>query len=108
MYKKSTSIDCVLVGGAATTLGIAGLFMSADFDVVAAEDAAFASAMIDARFVADGGIGHLAGGYYRPDIPHYAVEQVSGSLFDGLVDRRRLVRLILGKDSEIVVPQPKT
>ncbi|MFN3432756.1 MAG: hypothetical protein ACK4ZY_00020 [Sphingomonas sp.] len=34
-YKAATSIDPVLVGGAAVALGTAGTFMSSDFDVIA-------------------------------------------------------------------------
>ena len=81
--------------------------MSADFDVIAADDAAFMSAMISAGFVAEGGIGHLAGGYYHPDVSHYVVEQMSNPLFDGLADHRRLLRLTISRGSEIVVPAPE-
>ena len=103
-YKASTSIDPVLVGGAATALQTAGVFMSADFDVVAADDAVFADAMTQAGFIAEGGLGHLAGGFYHPDHLDYTVEQVSSPLFDGLADHRRMIRLILKEGSEIVIP----
>lgn len=103
-YKAATSVDAVLVGGAATAIQTAGAFMSADFDVVAADDAAFARAMAQSGFVAESGIGHLAGGYHHPRHPTYVVEQVSGPLFDGLADRGRMIRLVIRQGSEIVIP----
>ena len=103
-YRRATSTDAVLVGGAATALSTAGAFMSADFDVVAAEDQAFAAAMKHAGFIAENGTGHLAGGFYHPNYSHYAVEQVTGPVFDGLADRRRMLRLVLKEDSEIIIP----
>jgi len=103
-YKRATSIDPILVGGAATALQTSGAFMSADFDIVAAEDETFAESMTAAGFVAEGGVGHLAGGFYHPDHPHYTVEQVSGSLFDGLSDHTRLIRLVIEEGVEIVIP----
>lgn len=78
--------------------------MSADFDVVAADDAAFAHAMASAGFLAEQGTGHLAGGFYHPDHGQYTVEQVSRPLFDGLADCKRVIRLIVKEGSEIVIP----
>ncbi|MCP3734571.1 hypothetical protein M9979_06745 [Sphingomonas sp. RP10(2022)] len=103
-YKAATTSDPVLVGGAATAIGTGGLFMSTDFDVIAADDQAFARAMTDAGFVQDGGIGHLANAYYLADCADYVVEQVSGALFDGRSDRERLVRLTVKSGGEIVMP----
>ena len=103
-YRRATSADAILVGGAATALSTAGAFMSADFDVIATDDEAFAAAMTHAGFIGEGGTGHLAGGFYHPLYPGYVVEQVSGPLFDGLADRKRLIRLIIKDGAEIVIP----
>lgn len=103
-YRTATSTYPVLVGGAATAIGTAGGFMSADFDVIAADDDAFASAMQAAGFVAEGGIGHLAAGFVHPDHPAYVIEQVSGPLFDGRADGRRLIRLSFTPESDVVIP----
>jgi hypothetical protein len=92
-YKRETAADPILVGGAATALRTDGAFMSADFDVIATDNEAFARAMTQAGFIAEGGIGHLASGFRHSDHPDYVVEQVSGPLFDGLADKQRMVRL---------------
>jgi hypothetical protein len=103
-YRRMTTSDAVLVGGAATALRTSGAFMSADFDVVAADDEAFSRAMIHAGFIAEGGTGHLAGGFRHPQHRNYVVEQVSGPLFDGLADPRRMIRLVTAHGGEIVLP----
>ncbi len=103
-YEAITRMSPVLVGGAATALGTAGTFMSADFDVVAADDEAFKQAMVGAGFTPEGGRGHLAGGFYHEFYPGYTVEQVSGPLFDGRSDGKRLIRLNVRDGSSIVIP----
>ncbi len=103
-YHAATSTYPILVGGAATAIGTAGGFMSADFDVIAADDHAFATAMRNAGFIAQNGLGHLAGGFVHPDHPSYVVEQVSGPLFDGRADGKRLIRLNFTSGSDVVLP----
>lgn len=103
-YEAETGAVAVLVGGAATALQTAGAFMSADFDVIAADDDAFARAMISAGFVAEGGVGHGAGGWYLPALPQYAVELVTGPLFDGRSDPKRLIRVVVRDDAAVVLP----
>jgi len=103
-YRDETGSFPVLVGGAATALGTAGQFMSADFDVVADDTDAFARAMIGVGFIKEAGIGHLAGGFYHPDHAEFVVELVSGQLFDGKAEHDRLVRLRIKDHSEIIVP----
>ncbi len=103
-YEAATRTSPVLVGGAATALSTAGSFMSADFDVVAGDDDAFRRAMLDAGFTPEGGLGHLGGGFYHDLYPGYTVEQVSGPLFDGRSDGKRLIRLNVSEGSSIVIP----
>ncbi|WP_375244886.1 hypothetical protein [Sphingomonas parapaucimobilis] len=103
-YEGATSARAVLVGGAATAISTAGQFMSADFDVVAADDASFERAMIGAGFECEGGVGHLAGGFFHPSFPGYVVEQVSKPLFDGRSELGRLIRLKVSDESAIVLP----
>lgn len=103
-YEKETGAAAVLVGGAAAAIHTDGAFMSADFDVVAANDAAFDRAMAAAGFAIDDKPLHGMRGWYHPDHPQFAVEQVSGGYFDGRGDRTRCLRLLVCDGSAIVVP----
>lgn len=78
--------------------------MSADFDVVAGDDTAFALAMAAAGFVDDEKALHGQGGWYHPDHPQFAVEQVSGGYFDGRADKARCLKLTVRDDAAIVLP----
>jgi hypothetical protein len=94
----------VLVGGAAAAIYTDGLFISGDFDFVAARDEALKAALLRAGFVAEDRQGHLTRGFYHPDYPEYGVEQVSGSLFEGRSDRDRLVLVSTSSAGEIALP----
>ncbi|CAM4207728.1 Nucleotidyltransferase family protein [Novosphingobium lubricantis] len=103
-YEKATGRLAVLVGGAAAAIHTDGAFMSADFDVVAGNDTAFDQAMAAAGFVDDEKALHGQGGWYHPAHPQFAVEQVSGSYFDGRGDKARCLKLMVREDAAIVLP----
>ena len=103
-YEHRTGSVAVLVGGAATAIQTGGEFMSADLDIIAADDAAFENAMSATGFLAEDRKGRLLGGFYHPDFPAYAIEQVSGPLFDGRSDQQRLLRLQVREGNSIVLP----
>lgn len=103
-YEAETGSTPVLVGGAAAAIHTGGAFMSADFDIVAAADDAFAHAMEATGFLPDSKSGHGLGGWYHPEFPRYAVEQVSGGYFDGRGERERCLRLTVRDGSAIVLP----
>jgi len=46
----------------------------------------------------------LAGGFYHPEFPEFGVEAISGQLFDGRVDKTRLIRVLFHDTKGIVVP----
>jgi len=103
-YREATGFDPVLVGGAASAINTDGAFMTGDFDVVASNDEALKVALLESGFIHEGGLGHLAGGFYHPDFPNYGVEQVSGPLFDGKTDRARLITVSITPQASIVLP----
>lgn len=103
-YEAEAGHAAVLVGGAAAAIHSNGAFMSADFDVVALSDDAFASAMGRSGFVQDEHAGHGLLGWYHPEHPSYVVEQVSGGYFDGQGDLARCVRIAVRDGSEVVLP----
>lgn len=103
-YKNSTASDAVLVGGAATAILTAGLFLSGDFDVVAGLDHEFNAAMLAHGFSREDQPGFLHRGWYHAKHPGYGFEQVSGYLFGGLADRKRFIRFAVNLHSEIVLP----
>ena len=96
-YTTATGLTAVLVGGAATAIYTDGAFPSGDFDVAAADDAAFDAAMRSRGFVRENRAGRLRIGYYHPAHPAYGFQQVSGPLFDGQSDEGRLIRMKLDK-----------
>lgn len=59
----------VLVGGAAAAIHTDGAFMSADFDIVASNDEAFARAMAASGFIEDDKAPHGLTGWYHADHP---------------------------------------
>lgn len=103
-FERATGKVAVLVGGAAAAIYTDGAFMSADFDVVAGDDAAFDKAMAAAGFVDDDKAVHGQGGWYHPAHPQFAVEQVSGGYFDGRADKARCLKLTVCEDAAIVLP----
>lgn len=103
-YRVETGGEMVLVGGGATAILTAGSFYSADFDLVAMVDDAFERAMLAEGFRPEDRQGHLLIGYYHPDHPAYGFQQVSGDLFDGLADRKRVVQLKLKEPDHITMP----
>lgn len=103
LYTEKSGATAVLVGGAATAIVTAGSFMSGDFDIVAGDDAAFHDAMLATGFLPEDRVGHLLRGYYHPAHPSYGIELVSGPLFDGRADPRKLIRMTL-RTGELVLP----
>lgn len=103
-YKSRSGYDAVLVGGAATVIFTDGAFSSGDFDFVAVNDEVFEKSMLDAGFIKENRKGKLIIGYYHPDHPRYGFQCVSGSLFDGKADRKRLFALKLRNDLTIKLP----
>jgi hypothetical protein len=103
-YRARTGSDAVLVGGAAVAIYTSGQFPSADFDIVAGRDEAFAEAMQRHGFRPEDREGYLRVGYYHPDDPFYGFQLVSGRLFDGQADCQRLVRLRLRAHGEATLP----
>ena len=94
----------VLVGGAAAAIHTDGAFMSADFDIVASNDEAFARAMAESGFIEDDKALHGLTGWYHADHPALSAEQVSGRYFDGRADKFRCLRLVLRDDAVLVLP----
>ena len=103
-YRGQSGTDAVLVGGAAVAILTAGLFPSGDFDVVAARDDDFERAMLQHGFRREDRPGQLKIGYYHQEHPCFGFQQVSGSLFDGQADRKRLLRITLSRHGGIVLP----
>lgn len=103
-YRAETGGDMVLVGGGATAILTAGSFHSADFDLVAMIDDAFERAMLTEGFLHEDRMGYLLIGYYHPAHLAYGFQQVSGDLFDGMADRKRLVRLAVKAPDHITLP----
>ncbi len=105
LYKQKTGRNAVLVGGAATAIYTDGAFPSGDFDFVASDDAAFREAMQETGFCPERRAGHLLIGFYHPDHPQFGVQQVSGSLFEGRTDKRRLLQVaIRSPDAGLTLP----
>src|ERR1700761_1946162 len=103
-YRAMTGGEVVLVGGAATVLYTDGEFMSGDFDLVAAADGALEAAMTEAGFKREDQIGYLLRGFYHPAHPGFGFEPVSGRLFDGKADVKRLRKVLMSGDAGIVLP----
>jgi hypothetical protein len=103
-YRAMTKTEAVLVGGAATAIYTDGAFMSGDFDLVAAADDAFGIAMTEVGFRREHQQGFILRGFYHPDHPGYGFEPVSGRLFDGKADTKRLFRLVMADDGSISLP----
>ncbi|ROT93360.1 hypothetical protein EB810_14795 [Altererythrobacter sp. FM1] len=103
-YETETGHTPVLVGGAAAAIHTNGNFMSADFDIVAGNDDAFARAMRAAGFLDDEKAIHGKGGWYHPAHPQFGVEQVSGHFFDGRAARSRCLRLTVKRNAAVVLP----
>ncbi|GAA5049759.1 hypothetical protein GCM10023208_08200 [Erythrobacter westpacificensis] len=103
-YETATGVRAVLVGGAAAAVLTDGEFMSADFDVLAANDIAFTEAMEGAGFEHDKLAGHGDGGWFHPSQPRYVVEQVSGRYFDGRGDKGRCLQMRVREGSTVVLP----
>jgi len=103
-YKLKSGYDAVLVGGAATVIFTDGAFSSGDFDFVAVNDEVFEKSMLESGFIKENRKGKLIIGYYHPDHPRYGFQCVSGALFDGKADRKRLFALKLRNDLTIKLP----
>lgn len=101
-YRRATGCVAILVGGAATAIYTAGAFMSGDFDLVAADDAALDAALRGSGFRREDRHGHLLVGYYHPSHPEYGFQHVSGRLFDGASDPGRILLLAITPDGAAV------
>jgi hypothetical protein len=101
-YRRATGNVAILVGGAATAIYTAGAFMSGDFDLVAADDAALDAALRQGGFRREDRHGHLLVGYYHPSHPGYGFQHVSGRLFDGASDPGRILLLAITPDGAAV------
>ncbi len=102
-YSARTGHSPVLVGGAAAAIYTDGQFPSGDFDVVAASDESFDVAMLEQGFVRENRLGKLKIGFYHPDHLSFGYQQVTGPLFDGLSDVKRLVRVTVTEQGDAVV-----
>ncbi len=103
-YHARTGDDAVLVGGAAVTLYTAGWFPSGDFDLVAASTTVFDAVMAGQGFRPEDRPGRLRIGYHHPDHPGFGFQQVSGPLFDGRAEARRLVRMEVSLTGRVTLP----
>ena len=103
-YERRTGNVPVLVGGAAVAIQTIGAFMSGDMDIVAGNDRALEECLVAAGFLVDNRPGRLKGGYYHPEFSQYGVEAVSGPLFDGQADRKRLIQIALDDKHNVVIP----
>jgi hypothetical protein len=104
LYRQRSGFDAILVGGAAVSFYTDGLILSGDFDLVASNDEAFDGAMAAEGFVKEHRRGHLLVGWYHPELPEYGFQLVSGPLFDGRADRRRVRIFRLGTESSVALP----
>lgn len=104
LYRETVGHDAVLVGGAATVLYTAGAFSSGDFDFVVIDDQVFGNVMAKCGFIKETRSGRLHIGYYHPQHPEYGFQAVSGALFDGRADRRRLVAVSVREGRHITLP----
>jgi hypothetical protein len=88
----------VLVGGGAVEFHTGGAVVSGDFDFVTEEMRAFGEVLAAHGFKREDRPGRLLIGWYHPELT-MGVQVVSGDLFDGNSDRRRirLVDIIDGK-----------
>jgi hypothetical protein len=102
-YEARTGFRPILVGGAAVEYYTAGDIVSGDFDIIAANETAFADAMLGHEFRREDRAGHLKRGFYheRLDI---GVELVSGVLFDGRTDRDRIGVIMVEGRPRVHVP----
>ena len=103
LYRQRSGSDAILVGGAAASFYTDGQIFSGDFDLVASNDDAFA-AMAAEGFVREHRPGQLLVGWDHPELPQYGFQLVSGPLFDGRADRRRVRIFRLGAGSSVALP----
>ena len=94
----------MLVGGATVVMLTGGQFFSGDFDFLASNDQAMAECLEAAGFLEEDRGGNLRIGWYHPDHPLFGFQQVSGSLFDGRTERKRMIRIELRDGEAITVP----
>jgi len=96
----------VLVGGAAVELWTSGRYVSGDFDLVTSDPSPIERALLARGFRREDRSGYLLRGLYHPMLG-IGVEFVSGQLFDGRSDRRRLRSVDVGDGKKIVVIPPE-
>lgn len=102
--KNRHNIDVVLVGGAAVVIYTEGAFPSGDFDLVTVADRGFLDILMETGFREDTGPGKLRNRYYHPDQPGFGLQLVSGDLFDGRTDRKKLVTVHIQVGAAIKLP----
>ena len=81
-----------LVGGATVEFYTGGRIVSGDFDFVSGAQQAFEDALVKHGFLRENRPGRLRRGLYHPEL-ELGVEVVSGFLFDGRTDKRRILLL---------------
>lgn len=92
----------ILVGGAAVELYSNSAVTTGDFDVVTPRQEEFEQELLRLGFAKPIGPGHTALGWVHPTL-RLGFETVSGSLYDGMADRDRVVLIDLGDDGEAAI-----
>jgi len=96
----------VLVGGAVVEWYTASAYMSGDFDLLIATTEPMTEELLALGFRHEDRPGWLQRGFYHPDFD-FGVEFVSGQLFDGLADRKRIQTLRLSDKAFIPMVPPE-
>jgi hypothetical protein len=95
----------VIVGGSAVEYHTGGELTSGDFDLVGSRGDLVGDALLEVGFRREDRAGVRLGGFYNPELL-IGVEFVSGDLFDGRTDRRRLQLVIDEAEGTKVVFPP--
>jgi hypothetical protein len=103
-YRRVVGQRPVLVGGAAVCIYTSGLIASGDFDIVAEADDVLERTLLAAGFRREDRTTHLLVGFYHPDLPAIGVQQISGRLFDGRTDEKRLTLIAMDGDNHVALP----
>jgi hypothetical protein len=98
----------VIVGGSAVEFYTGGEITSGDFDLVAVGEDIIGPALLEVGFRREDRRGVRLGGFYHPDLL-IGVEFVTGPLFDGRTDMRRLRLVVVDeeKNARIIFPPPE-
>jgi hypothetical protein len=98
----------VIVGGSAIEFYTAGEITSGDFDLVAVREDIIGEALLEVGFRCEDRRGVRLAGFYHPELL-IGVEFVSGPLFEGRTDQKRLqlVEVEDGGDARVIFPPPE-